>query len=233
MDLGGKLHQFYHSNGLNYATYARCQEIPYVTRASACHHALNDNYWHRLLEIPTIIGVESNITIFNHVCRFFLNMFYCGRNRLTNLNTPIWKAWGSASRAQRLLTTGIARRQFPSLRGTTWRSNGRSAWNGSGFEHTRAFYVEMINIHGMKMSCYNPDEDWSVGVCSPNAFGLVRNRKSNPEGVSPSVHWDNKFLQNRSQSLKYISSRYILGFVIHMGVHMGGYALCDIIICGR
>ena len=77
MDFGGKLHQFYHSSGLNKATYARCQEISCVTRASA----LNDNHWHRLLEIPAIIGVKSNITIFNYVCRFFVNMFYCGRNR--------------------------------------------------------------------------------------------------------------------------------------------------------
>ena len=63
----------------------------------------------------------------------------------TNLNTPIWKAWGSASRAQRPLPTGIVRRQFPSLRGTTWRNKGRSAWNGSRFEHICAFYVEITN----------------------------------------------------------------------------------------
>ena len=75
----------------------------------------------------------------------------------TNLNTPIWKAWGSASRAQRPLPTGIVRRQFPSLRGTTWRNKGRSAWNGSRFEHICAFYVEITNIQGvkLKMSCYN------------------------------------------------------------------------------
>ena len=35
---------------------------------------------------------------------------------LTYLNTPILKAWASASRAQRPLTTGIVRRHFPSLR---------------------------------------------------------------------------------------------------------------------
>ena len=38
-----------------------------VTRASACHHTLNDNHWHRLLEIPAMIGVKSNITTFNYV----------------------------------------------------------------------------------------------------------------------------------------------------------------------
>ena len=77
----------------------------------------------------------------------------------TNINTPIWKAWGSASRAKRPLPTGIVRRQFPSLRGTTWRNDGRSAWNGSRFEHIFAFYVEITNIHGvkLKMSCYNRD----------------------------------------------------------------------------
>ena len=53
----------------------------------------------------------------------------------TNLNTPIWNAWGSASRAQRPLPTGIVRRQFPSVRGTTWRNNGSSTRNGSRFEH--------------------------------------------------------------------------------------------------
>ena len=94
----------------------------------------------------------------------------------TNLNTPIWKAWGSATRAQRPLPTGIVRRQFPSLRGTTWRNKGRSAWNGSRFEHICAFYVEITNIQGvkLKMSCYNRDWDRSVGVCCPSALGLVR-----------------------------------------------------------
>ena len=78
---------------------------------------------------------------------------------LSYLNTPMLKAWGSASRAQRPLTTGIVRRQFPSLRGTTWRNNGRSAWNGSSFEYICAFYAEITNIHGvkLKMSCYNRD----------------------------------------------------------------------------
>ena len=57
------------------------KEISCVTRAIACHHTLNVNHWHRLLEIPAIIGVTSNITTFNYVCRFFVNMFYCGRNR--------------------------------------------------------------------------------------------------------------------------------------------------------
>ena len=60
--------------------YAQCQEISCVTRESVCHQTLNDNHWHRLLEIPAIICVKSNITTFNYVCRFFVNMFYCSRN---------------------------------------------------------------------------------------------------------------------------------------------------------
>ena len=73
VDFGGKLHQFYHNSGLNWATYARCQEISCVTRASACHRTLNGNHWHCLLEIPAIIGVTSNITTFYYVCRYFVN----------------------------------------------------------------------------------------------------------------------------------------------------------------
>ena len=47
-------------------------------------------------------------------------------------NMPILKAWGSTSRAQRPLTTGIVGRQFPS-RGNTWRNNGRSALASSTY----------------------------------------------------------------------------------------------------
>ena len=46
-----------------------------VIRASTCHHTLNGNHWHRLLEIPATIGVTSNITTFNYVCRFTVNEF--------------------------------------------------------------------------------------------------------------------------------------------------------------
>ena len=58
---------------------------------------------------------------------------------LPYINTPILKAWDRASRAQRSLKAGIVRRQFPWLRGTTWRNNWRSAWNGFRFEHIYAF----------------------------------------------------------------------------------------------
>ena len=45
---------------------------------SACHHTLNADDWHRLWEIPAIIGVKSNITSFNYF-GFIVSMFYCGR----------------------------------------------------------------------------------------------------------------------------------------------------------
>ena len=41
---------------------------------------------------------------------------------LIGFNRLILKVWGSASRVQHALTTGIVRRQFPSLRVTTWRN---------------------------------------------------------------------------------------------------------------
>ena len=50
-----------------------------------------------------------------YVCRFIINMFYCGRILLNGLNSPISNVSGSASGAQRLLMTSIVRRQFPSL----------------------------------------------------------------------------------------------------------------------
>ena len=52
-----------------------------------------------------IIDVKSNITIVNWICRFIVNMFYCGRSPSRN----------SASWAQHPFTTGIVRRQFPLL----------------------------------------------------------------------------------------------------------------------
>ena len=65
-------------------------------------------------------------------CEYLLCLFYCVSPLL---NTLISELSGSASQAQRRLTTGIARRQFLSLRGPTWRNNGRSAWKGSRFEY--------------------------------------------------------------------------------------------------
>ena len=59
--------------------------------------------------------------------RFFVYISVLVELSLLHLNTPMLKVWISASRAKHPLTS-IASRQFPSLRGTTWRNNG-SAWN--------------------------------------------------------------------------------------------------------
>ena len=77
-----------------------------------------------------IIGVKSNIITFSYICRLIVTMSYCGRMLIMVLNTPISKVWGRASRAQRPLPTGIVKRQFPSLRDTTWRNNRSSTRNG-------------------------------------------------------------------------------------------------------
>ena len=102
------------------------------------------------MEDSTNYCCENNVITFIQVRRFILNMFYCGNIAFTIFNTRILKAWGSASRVQCPLTTGIVRRQFPSLRGTMWCNNKRSMWNGSRFEHKCAFYVEITNIQGVK-----------------------------------------------------------------------------------
>ena len=97
---------------------------------------------------------------------------------------PLSKVWGSESWARRPLPTGIVRRQLPSLRSTTWRNNGSSTRNGSCFEH----HIHILNgeyIHGvkLKMSCYNRDQDRSVGVCCHNALGLVRRVRQIPRPI--------------------------------------------------
>ena len=86
-------------------------------------------------EIQAITGVKSNITTFNYVYRFIVHRFYFGRILLKDLNTPILKVQGSALWAQHPLTAGSVRRQFPSLRNTTWRNNGSSTRNGFRFEY--------------------------------------------------------------------------------------------------
>ena len=130
-----KLHQFYHSSGLNWATYARCQEILRVTRASACHHTLYGNYWHRLLEIPAIICVKNNITTFNYVCRSFVNMFYCGRNRKNEFKHADMKGVRLRVTSTASLADGHCEATIPVVKGTTWRNNWSSTRNGSRFEH--------------------------------------------------------------------------------------------------
>ena len=123
----------FHDSGLNWATYARCQVISCVTKASACHHTLHANHWHCLWKIPPIVAVKSNVTTSIQVLRFVVNMFYCGM-----VASTVFKYADIQGVRQRLTSTASldeVRWQFPSLRGTTWRNNGRSAWNGSRFEH--------------------------------------------------------------------------------------------------
>ena len=90
-------------------------------------------------------------------------MFYCGRVDFTVFKHPYTKCV-----RQRLTNTAShVRRKFPS-RGTTWRINGRSAWNAHG-----RFYAEMANIHGVKLkvSCSQKaslskqnEEPWTIFV---------------------------------------------------------------------
>ena len=96
-----------------------------VLRRLACHHTLHANHWHCLWIILATIGVKINITIINCVCRLTVNLFYCGRILFSDFKRTNIKGV-SAWLKQRPLTMGIARRQFLSLRGTTWRNNGSS-----------------------------------------------------------------------------------------------------------
>ena len=59
--LAGNGINFFHSSGLNQYTYARCQVISCATKATACHHTLNANHWHRLWEIPAITGAKTTL----------------------------------------------------------------------------------------------------------------------------------------------------------------------------
>ena len=141
------------------ATYARRQVISCVTKASTCHHTLHTNHWHCLWKIPPIVAGKSNVTTFIQVLRFVVNMFYCGRVAFTIFKHANMKGVRQRLHQQSPLTTDIVRRQFPSLRDTTWCNNGKSVWNGSRFEHIRASYVEITKIHRvtLEMSCYNHD----------------------------------------------------------------------------
>ena len=85
VDFGGKWHNIF----------------PPITKASTCDHTLNANHWHCLWEIPAINGVKSNLTTFNYVCRFIVNMFHCCGIFSLDLNTLILKVRGNASQAYR------------------------------------------------------------------------------------------------------------------------------------
>ena len=135
-------------------------------KASACHHVLHTNHWHYLWKIPPIIAVKSNVSTFIQVFRLIANMFYCGRVAFT-----VFKHADIKGVRQRLTSTAslMNDRYCEALRDTTWRNNGRSAWNGPRFDHICAFYVEITNIHTvkLKMSCYNRE-------MRPKSFQPVR-----------------------------------------------------------
>ena len=116
----------------------------------------------------------------NH-CNCLLVWYSC----LPLLNTPIFKAWGGASRAQHPLTasmaTGIAKRR-PAVKGhhVTYQLE----------EHTKLapprasyspFNWRIVAFTGCnKKACYNRDEDRSIGFCCQNALGLMRSVRPIP-----------------------------------------------------
>ena len=180
------------------ATYARRQVISCLTKASACHNTLHANHWHCLLKI---IAVKNNVTTFIQILRIVVNMFYCGRVAFTVFKHTNIKGVGQRLTSTTSLDDGYYEAKIPFVKGTTWRNNGRSTWNGSRFEHTCAFYVEIINIHSvkLKMSCNNRDYSQSVRVCCHNALGLVRTVHQIPRELTSCfaraiVHCDNKSL---------------------------------------
>ena len=73
---------------------------------------------------------------------------------LPYLHTPISKARDSASRAQYPLTMGIVRRQFPSLRGTTWRNNGRNACKRLSKHIYATFTWRLLIFTGWNRKCH-------------------------------------------------------------------------------
>ena len=156
----------------------------WVRKASACHHTLYANHCHCLWKIPPIIAVKNNVTTFIQVLRFVANMFYCGGIAFTIFKHADIKG---ASRAQRPLTTGIVRRQFPSLRGTTWLNIGGSAWNGSPFEHIYVpFTWRLLTFTGWKLKCHviiMIDTDLS-GFVVPMHSGLCEQYVKSP-GPTP------------------------------------------------
>ena len=141
------------------------------------------------------------VTTVHLLLRFTVNVSYDGMIALPHLSTPILKVWGSALRTQCPLTTGIVRRQFPSLRGTTWRSNGKSAWNGSRFEH----HIRLLR----RDQWHSQSEIKNIAYynVTNTELGLVRTERPipGPNGLGIElpvpralVHCDNKPLQNRT-----------------------------------
>ena len=127
----------------------------------------------------------------------------------TNLNTPIWKAWGSASRAQRPLPTGIVR-QIPVVKGAP-----RDVTKGGARETALAsstyapFTWRLLTFKGWNWKCHviiviKTDLSGFVvpvhsGLCEQYVKSLgLRPRDLTSCFARALVHWDNKPLQNRS-----------------------------------
>ena len=104
----------------------------------------------------------------------------------------------------------LLNRLFPSLRGATWRNKGRSAWNGSRFEHIYApFTWRLLTFKGWNWKCHviiviKTDLSGFVvpmhsGLCEQYVKSLgLRPRDLTSCFARALVHWDNKPLQNRS-----------------------------------
>ena len=116
---------------------------------------LRANYWHCWLKITESIAVNSNITIFNLVGRFTVKCFSVVEF-WTDLNSPISKMWGSASRPLCPLTTDILGRQFPSLRGTCEVTLGVARETALALSITFLLLVMITNIHEVKIAWFRP-----------------------------------------------------------------------------
>ena len=120
--------------------YALWQVISCVTNASACHQSPCQSQT-PFITNSTHHWCQINITTLNYVCKLIIKSCILVEFHFADLNTPISRVWGSASRAHRPLLQGIVRRQCPRLRGTTWRNDGSSMRNCSRFEH----HIRIIN----------------------------------------------------------------------------------------
>ena len=99
-------------------------------------------------------------------------------------------------------TSGL-RHPAPSLRGITWRNKGRSAWNGSRFEHICAFTWRLQTFTGWNWKCHviiviKTDLSGFVvpmhsGLCEQYVKSLgLRPRDLTSCFARALVHWDNK-----------------------------------------
>ena len=96
--------------------------------------------------------------------------------------------WGSTSWAQHPLLTGTVRQQFLSgaPRDITMGVACEMDLNSS----TKfIFWIENTNVQEvkLKMSCYNRDQDWSVGVYCRNTLRLVWTVRQIPRHISHGI----------------------------------------------